>query len=289
MQQPAYNTYRARRSIREENTNRITPEEQQRIRKSANSFAATLRRNWRFLAVAAIAIVVLFLNLRVSPNPTIIKSGTWPVAALHSDQDYHTFVRSLLQKPINSNKLTIEAKEIESATKQKFPELESVAITLPILGTTPAVHLQPYEPKLMLITDAGRLYALDATGRVIAADNDARTLAEKLKLQTVNDRGSSTFTVGDKALPASAVAVIDEFVAQLTVKQLAVTSTEIASGTNSVLFRIDGESYFIRASLAEQGREQAGAYLAARDSLRADGKSPSEYVDVRVVSKVYYK
>lgn len=289
MHQPAYNTYRARRLAREEDAQRITPQQQIKLRQASMGLVAALRRNWRRVGLLVILTALVALNIRVSSRPNIVKSGIWPTSALHSQAEYSNALHQLLSSPINSNKLTINANNIENTIKQQFPELSSVAITLPIFGNTPTVYLQPYQPKFVLVTQANRLFVIDSTGRVIADGNDSNTFNSNQNIPVVNDRTGVDLQIGNKALPQSSVDVLDEVYAQLTAKGLVISSIDLTPGGGDALFRLESEKYYIRFSLLEQGREQAGAYLAARENLRINGKMPVEYVDARVANKVYYK
>jgi hypothetical protein len=52
---------------------------------------------------------------------------------------------------------------------------------------------------------------------------------------------------------------------------------------------INGAGYFVKFNLHGDAREEAGSYLAVKDYLASNQKTPGEYVDVRVENRAYYK
>jgi uncharacterized Ntn-hydrolase superfamily protein len=53
--------------------------------------------------------------------------------------------------------------------------------------------------------------------------------------------------------------------------------------------RIEGKAYLVKFNLRGDAREEAGAFLAVKQHLERAGKTPEQYIDVRVDNKTYYR
>lgn len=288
VQQPQRNvvfSYHANRSVRTTATGRNSEE------------PAQLRQAPRFPWVAylphiigGIAVVVItVLGLRVHANAHIVAVG---------DASKHVFLRETpvyqeaaaraFATPANSNKLTINTDAIIRTLKKQFPELTTVSISLPVMGNTPTVYVQPAMPVLILATQQNGLQVLDSDGRALITANQAKDL-DKRKLPVVTDESGLSIATGKVALPRTNVAFIEEVVWQLRQKGVDPASLTLPAGASELRVRIDGAGYFIKFNTLGNAREQVGGYLALKDHLAKERKAPKEYIDVRVEGRAYYK
>jgi hypothetical protein len=85
------------------------------------------------------------------------------------------------------------------------------------------------------------------------------------------------------------VAFIQEVAGQLKAKNMAIDSLTLPALADELDVRVKGLPYFIKFNIQANPRQSAGAFLAAKQHLDSQHVTPSQYVDVRVEEKAYYK
>ncbi|HSX29171.1 MAG TPA: hypothetical protein VLE73_01270 [Candidatus Saccharimonadales bacterium] len=250
-----------------------------------------LKRAGRVL-VALTLLVLAVLNLIVSPTPKL-RTPTGGSAAdalfIHPKESYAEGAADVLgDSPMNRTKLTIDAKKTASELSRRFPELGSVIVSVPFIGQQPTVYIEPATPALLLATTEGTVYVVDTNGKVLARLGDAPTVTS-LGLPTVSDPSGLQLELGRVALPSTNVSFITEVVGQLKAKHLTVRSLVLPARTSELWMQVQGTSYTIKYNLHGDAREEAGAYLAVKQQLDKEKKTPTEYVDVRVEGRAYFK
>lgn len=68
-------------------------------------------------------------------------------------------------------------------------------------------------------------------------------------------------------------------------KKNQITQATLPPIPNELDFRLKDIAYIVKTDMTEDARMQIGAFNAARDG----GVEPSEYMDVRVAEKVFFK
>jgi len=285
-QSPVF-SYHANRSVREGGSqyrDAFTPEEQESLKKESIPW----RKRLISVVILVLFIGIVFSCLQLSSNVRIVPVGTSDgqvflrdtnVYTQKTDQEFSSFA--------NSNKLTVNAAQITNELEATFPELKAVSVSLPIVGNRPVVYIQPATPKLILMSKDG-MYVLDANGRALIAGSQVLKL-QQLNIPVVTDQSGLSIQIGRIALPHDTVSFITEFVGQLKAKGLAVSSLILPPATNDLTVKINGAGYDIKTSLHGDVRAEAGTFLAAKQFLDEQHKVPTQYVDVRVEQKVFYK
>jgi hypothetical protein len=260
--------------------------------------AASVRpkvRRWprRSLMAAGLLLtaVLVVINLWVSRDPAII-----PLAGadtrelfLRPEETYQQAAREIMGASFsNTNKLTFNRAKVAAAMRERFPELQDVSVTLPIIGRQPAVYLQPSRPVLLLKAADGGLYIVYASGRALITASQVSKL-EKMGLLLVEDQSGLRVDLGKTVLPSHNVAFITEVAGQLKAKQIAITAIILPASASELHLRIEGKAYLVKFNLRGDAREEAGAFLAVKQHLERAGKTPEQYIDVRVDNKTYYR
>lgn len=285
-QRGAVFSYANSRSIRPGATGRDISEQKPEVARRSPRFPL-LRRAPALVSVLAGCIVLIAL-LQLGSNARVVTVGAASGKVFLRDHKvYEAAAHDAFSSLLNSNKLTVDTHGIATNLRKQFPELAVVSVSLPIVGNRPEVYIQPATPKMILATQGG-MYLLDSAGRALITTNQITDL-EKLQVPVVTDQSDLPVKVGEAVLPQDTVAFISEVTGQLQAKQVVITSLTLPAGTNELHTRIDGVGYSIKFNMYGQAKEQVGAYLAVKEYLESQGKAPSEYVDVRVENKVYYK
>ncbi len=249
-----------------------------------------LQRVLRAVLLLGVLALVL-LNLVVTPEPQLRTAGEAAPGRLflHTEAAYTEAAAHILRSsPLNRTKVTIRPKEVAKELSRQFPELGSVVVSLPFIGQQPIVHIEPAIPALLFATKDNEVYVLDTTGKALAPLAQAPSVA-KLNLPTVSDQSGLPVDLGNVALPSTNVAFITEVVGQLKAKQLSVRSLVLPLGTSELAVQVNGAPYTIKFNLHGNARAEAGAFLAVKQQLDKEKKTPAEYIDVRVENRAYYK
>lgn len=280
-------SYHANRSMRETNQYRDKGREEKEANSRIKPKLRWLKQLPHLALLLGIVLVATFC-LQLTSDAKVVTVGPSESQLFLRDKKVYTQAAQDAFKPwANNNKLTVDAKRISQDLRKQFPELQEVSVSLPIVGAQPTVYIQPAIPKIILVSKSG-MFVLDVDGRALISGNQVAGLSE-LKIPVVNDESGIEITPGNIALPKSTVSFITEVVGQMQAKQLSVSSMTLPAGTNELHVKLDKVGYQIKFNLHGNAREQSGAYLAVKQRLEAERKSPREYIDVRVENKAYYK
>ena len=259
------------------------------LRKSSQTIK---QLRWRHLpsvvAMLAVLLSVGYLST-ISPNPRLVLLGQSDGAnLLRAKQDYVAASQDILKRNIaDKSKITIDSAGFSREMKQRFPELSDVAITLPLMGRRPVVEVVASQPVLR-ISSQGQTYLLDAGGKALIKQTDASNIAQT-RLFEVKDQSNLPLDVGKGALPKESVTFITTFINQLVQTGLAPSEISLPAKASELQVRLKDASYYLKASVMTDPRVAAGQFLAVKKRLEAEGKKPSEYIDVRIEEKVYVK
>jgi hypothetical protein len=240
---------------------------------------------WAFWVLLIVVIACAGKVLLLSNNPKIVVVGKTPVTAtyMQSNDVYAAAAQKILATSVTSrSKLTIDPNGVAEALKQQFPELLDVSMSIPLVSNRPVLYLQPAAPTLVLETAKGN-YALSKTGVVLS-----RLHSLPAGVPLVVDQSGLTPQSGRQVLPSGTVTFATTVAYQFAAKHLAVSAFALPANTSYELdARLEGQTYAIRFNLQADALTQSGAVLATLHQLGE--VVPSQYLDVRVPGKVYYK
>lgn len=245
------------------------------------------------MAVAVIAAVALVVNgLLLARDPVIVvhEEADGRQLLLRSQDVYREAAGAVLADSFaNTNKLTINTDKIAQDLQKQFPELDYVSVVLPVFGRKPAVHIQTASPALILATNqAGGVFLVDESGRAIM-DASKVSASVKQKLPVVQDESGLPVTIGRGVLPQGNVDFITEVIGQLSAKGVKISAMTLPAGASELDIRVEGQPYMVKFNLRGDARVEAGAFLAVKQHLEREQKTPSSYIDVRVDNKAYYR
>jgi len=263
----------------------------EQVAKQRKAPSRWLQRTSRTI-LGIIIVLLLLANLLLSNQVRIVVVDSEMPGSkvfLRDQATYtHAIQDALSDSILNGNKVTINTEAVAQKMRRQFPELAAVTITLPLVGRQPVVYMQPATPKLILTTTAGSSFVLDSTGRALLTGNQIAALSS-MHLPVVNDQSGLEVDVQSTVLPGSTVDFITEVIAQLKAKKLEITSLVLPAGTSEVHLKTTGAGYVTKFNLQGSAREEAGSFLATKQYLESQHKTPAEYIDVRVENRVYYR
>lgn len=280
-------SYRSRRSQTDRSAGRQTAgDAKPLVAKTKRIGQFWLQRFGLFILLVAVAVsVVHFLALSSTAKvlPLVNDSNR---NLLGSTATYQATADQLLGSSIwNRSKLTIDTAQLSRQLQNRYPELASVSVTLPLFAQQPLIYVEPAQPVVVLSATNGT-FVIDAHGRAVA-----RTSSSQLQnLPQLHDQSGLQIQLNRQALPTSDVRFIQVVLAQLSAKKFAVSGMVLPAATNELDVQLAGQPYFVKFNLqSSDPRGQAGTFLATLAALQHQNITPAKYVDVRVDGRAYYQ
>jgi hypothetical protein len=282
-------SYHANRSTSLETRGRMTPEEQQPKRsKAPRRILSKITPKHALGGLVGLLIAMLCMGLSSTPKIVVLGNGSNQFAlqslSVYQQAAHVAFGKSLT----NNNKLTINTDAVAAELQGKFPELHAVSISLPFLGRQPTVYIQPAVPQMVFSTSSGQ-FILDSNGRALADYTSRTELPSDRSVPIVTDQSGIAAQKGAVVLPSQSVHFITEVAAQLYAKQIKVDTWTLPAAGSELDVKVSGAPYFVKFNLQANAREEAGTFLATKNYLDNQHKTPNTYIDARVTGRAYYK
>lgn len=236
-----------------------------------------------FLDILIISVILfgLIYSLIIKPQPQLAVNDL----SYHSREDYRLALVSRLSQFKNRNKMTLDQRAIEESIKRQFPEVADVSIQLPLVGQSPSVTLAVAAPTFFLSSE-GKSYIVDSTG---VAVNRSDQMPHVKDLPLIVDQSGFPVETGVKVLSGSAVGFIQAVLDQSKTSQVPIKSLSLPAAAQELHLRTEDKGYFVKFYLGGDAQTQIGQFLAARQQFSKDKLDPSQYLDVRVHGKIFYK
>ncbi len=240
------------------------------------------------IVAGAVILISLIYTLSLSSSPKIIQPSSSENIFLQDINTYEKAAHKLFdQSFLNKNKITVNVSGVTRELQNQFPELESVSITLPLIGHNPIIYINPSMPAVILKSQSGS-FVVNDKGIAIIEAYQVKNLGT-LKLPTVEDKANISVSLGKGALSTVDINFIKAMYSQFKSKNTEVESFILPGGAEELNVKLKGEPYLIKMNMLGDGREQVGSYLASKEHLAKQNKKPSKYFDVRVEGRVFYK
>lgn len=278
-------SYYASRSRTEMNTGR-----QDNAAVKKNKFRLAGRRARAVFVLCAVVMGAgLLLWVEDKPNIEVVSQTPNTPSLLQKPAVYQKAGQEMLnESPMNRLKLTVNTNALENKLKQRFPEINEVAITMPVTSRRLLFKIQPATPAFVIDSRGQESFIIDGRGVAVVKAANVPSLA-RLKLVIVNDESGLDINIGKPVLPGESVDFISGVIGQLKAQNLEPASLILPTVANELHIRLAGEGYLVKFNMAGDARLQSGAFVAVKKKLAAENKKPAEYIDVRVNDKVFYK
>lgn len=282
-------TYSERsRLVRAETTSGQGRDRNSRQIETINEYAGGSAKRWMKLSGLILILIAILVGLSSSTNARIeIVQPTGFSYLPHSISEYHSAAASAIGSSIyNRFKLTISSADIAALLEEKFPEIAYVAVTEPLIGFTPTVHIQLSKPALIYAIDNANSYLVNSKGFIVEATTSVPASELKGLAQVNSVSGGSS----DQVLSPEDVTFISTVKQALAIKGVLISKMDLVPMAEELDVYPVGVPYFIKFNLHQtDSLSQVGTYLATISALKQQNKTPSQYVDVRVDGRAYYK
>jgi len=275
-------SYRSNRKRIEQGTGRLEKEEP----KNKSRILVYLPTYIAFIAI--VGSVLFAITLSTSPKITIYDKSQ-NTAILRDKLEYQNAAAELLKKSIfNQSKLTINTNSISNQMRSRFPEITFVIVNVPLINRQPNITLVSAKPTLLMSTQSSGAYILDEKGKAIRKLSDVSN-AEQLQLLLLSDASGLHINLNQLALSTPSVQFIQEVVGQLSAKGITIQSMTLPTIPQELDVKPQNSNFIIKFNLLNNPRLESGSYLALKQYLDINHITPSQYVDVRVEGRAYYK
>lgn len=242
--------------------------------------------DWRKLlrAIFYISIIlILFYAIIVSNLFKIEKIEVEGNQTLNTEQVTEQVKSVITGSIISQNILFVPSGQISDQLKKSSSQIASVAVSRKLFHTI-KVTITEQKPALLwqsgstisVITQDGKAYVGDPSEelkaslpKVVDTTNLPVKAGERVVLPSFTDFVVKTFAT----LPQQGI--------ELTNMQVEETTTELVVNTKS--------GYYIRFDTTRSFDEQYTDLMAVLNSLKSQNKKPSQYIDLRINGKAFYR
>ena len=239
---------------------------------------------WGLLGLALAGGFVWNLSVASTPQVTIV-SDEKNASLAQPTEVYEAAIENSLHSFGDRLKWNISSSALEQALLAKFPELQNAEIVVPTIGRQVAVTLRVATPAFVIISNDGRSFVVDETGRAVSTDVGNATST----LPRITDQTGLSSELGHAVFADTEIKFIRELNRQFSAKDMRITGLVLPAEASRVHVMIEGLPYYIMFSLQSDAAQQVGAFLATYDRLQQEGRTPSQYVDVRLGDRVFTK
>jgi hypothetical protein len=233
------------------------------------------------IILLVIVIIGLIYSLILRGDPAIKADGS----EYHNSEVYKSQIAPLFSGFRNSNKLTFDESSVVNAIQTRFPEVRSARVELPFFSEQPVVWLDISPPAFTLVNDQNS-YLIDTQGVAVAKSADIPAIRNQV---TVQDQTGFKVQVGQQVLSSDGVGLLNTVIAQAKQAKVPISSLSLPPRAQELDLKTSDQPYYVKFYLAGDALNQTGQFLAARHQFAKSGKSPAQYLDVRVPGKIFYK
>lgn len=243
--------------------------------------------------VIIISLIGIFASASTLSSTVQVKSESGAFA-YRTQEEYSNKASELLNQDfLRRSKLFFRSERYEREYLEVFPELSLASAILPLGGRELTLKIRSEEPLARLNSpDGSENLAITGTG-VIAPLQSSSVSTSLPEIRFLDGLQSSSS--GIRLLTTSEIKLL-----QLLFKEFSnfkITNAEITEisrvdfsvSRGEFILHAEGVNYTIKLSTYSDAREQIGALKAALDQLSREGITPLEYIDGRVIGRVYVK
>lgn len=225
-------------------------------------------------------LVGLGYSLTVSSTPKIIVNDSF----YHSVDNYRDSTKHYLTAIKDRNKISFDENGISSGLMLDYPEIDSVTVELPVFSQQPVVRITVAAPSFILSSN-DRRYVIDANGKAIGLISNFRKTSN---LPVLIDQSNYPVKVGHEVLSSSDIAFIESVISQSNKAGVKLDSLMLPNTPAELDLKPAGKPFIVMFYLPGDSAVQIGQFLAAMHQFEA-GEQPTQYIDVRVAGKIFYK
>ncbi|HOR23374.1 MAG TPA: hypothetical protein PLF57_01670 [Candidatus Saccharibacteria bacterium] len=233
--------------------------------------------------VVSIIIITCAYSLSLSLKPQISIRGSelrsiteyQELAAKIIDQDYRNRVKFLFQK-----------EKINKELYKTFPEAMSVSAGVTLLGRRPVIKITTAQPMALFFQESEESFLLSDRGKLLMPIE--KSIFNWKSLPIIKNQTGVQGQQGMQFISPDEAKNVNDLILQLKQDNSQYTLTLNRQPQEINLYET-GKAYYVKFLTSGDMLGQYGAMRATQSKLQKMNVTPSEYIDVRLADKVYYK
>ncbi len=249
----------------------------------------------RHVPALAVLLVLLIgfmyeLGLSSKPSITVVKGNQGTQLLGHASSVYSASAQKILNSSITSrSKLTINTASIATKLRQEYPEIANVTVSLPLIGHQVSINIAVISPSVIINSPSQGSYLLSSGGTVLAHSSNGGW--PNTRIPVINDQANLNAKLGEKAVASTDINFFELVIKQFQAEHVQIQSMVLPAESRELDVYIAGQPYYVKFNLNDDqdAGQQIGTYLAAARYLKNKNITPKQYIDARVLGRVYYK
>jgi hypothetical protein len=246
------------------------------------------RSTWHTIFIRSVDVLIigsivfcLVYSLLIQPDSKIeLSSSSYRALSVYKKE-----VDVELGSLKNRTKITLDEQGLIRSLQNKFPEISGGTVELPLFNEKPTLHLN-ISPPAFFFKSSDISYIVSSQGRVVAMNSSMPNIHD---LPVVNDQSGFQVSSGKQVLGASGIDFIQTIIKQCRYAKIPISSLTLPKLAQELDLRTGDRPYYVKFYLGGDATVQTGQYLASQHQFDTSNTQPSEYLDVRVAGKVFYK
>lgn len=232
----------------------------------------------RLLFMAVAVFMVIFFLGKITALTAIRVTGTHTLSSEHVNALART---GLNQQWFGHNLLLVNGSALASYLQQADPSIKQATIHRTFFHRL-SITVSERQPTLNWKT-AGGVYLLDADATVIGP-----TMGDYAKLPVVTDSSNLPVKTGQRVAPTSFVTFCSQLVAQLPAAGYQIGEMTVPTSTSEVYVRTTS-NLLLKFDTTRLAGGEINDLKAVQSELAKAKKTPTQYIDLRIEHKAYYK
>lgn len=234
--------------------------------------------NWRLVGTVSGAVILVVAWSMTFSVQQVVVTGAGSVPRERLVREAQDEIRQHLGW---GNLTLLDTDALASRIKQREPLLSGVTV-LRTWPHTVTVKVEERTPGMIWATGEQR-YLIDSEGVVVGAAGQGST-----SLATVVDSTNLSVKVGDRVVASSFISYIAELRTLMPATKLGIKSLQVPETTTEVFVTTD-RGYVVKFDTTRSAASGVQALVRVQAELARVGKTPAEYIDLRIENRAYYK
>ena len=245
----------------------------------------------RFLAILGLVLFIgisgYILYLGTGVSLSVDKSSGSDL--LKSSSMYQKAASIYLSNSIaNISKITVNSTGLENYMENTYPELNRVAVAVPFVGHEITLNISQSVPVAIVAGSDNKIYLIKSNGVIITNTNNVDMSNYTSKIPYIMSPYKDIKT-NRQLLSVQDLAFITYLFKELNAHSIKTVTYTLVPNSRELDVKMAANSYIVKYNLENNSKEQVGGYLALKRYLETNKINPSQYIDVRVIGRAYFK
>jgi len=242
------------------------------------------RQLWFSALVIIVLIIVLGYLCALGSKPNVSVNGP----LYRSVGEYQKSITGIFGSDIrNRIKFLLRSNDLQKKMLQALPEAQSIIVSSTYLGHQPEVKIKTSQPLAIFSQPGSTDYIISNRGRLLLPVSKSKLSIKNLPL--LQNQTGVIGKAGQQFMLASEAVAITNLSVQFKADNGGVISYALPTVPHELIVHEPGRGYYEKFLLSDNITQQYGALRATQKTLQEQNQTPSKYIDVRLIDKVYIK